>query len=315
MKDLHGFVCAMGVLLTASACICVDDVIDPFDANMRTRVFVATEQKTGVIGVYEDVPGRAPILRWQWAAKDDPNAKKDARRFSNPSECKMREDGKTIIMAASGGCAAGIDVKTGHCKWYVRADGNPHSVDLLPDGRVAVASSQDDTLKIFDVKDHPFTPSNQVVKTVLELVGGHGVSWDAKRNSLFALGYHTLYELDYDAATMSVRVRRQWDYEKTCGDVYGHDLVPDGKGGYFFSNHTAVWHIDPDTGKIAKACDVAHVKAFAPSADGDLVTTPNESWWTDTLLVFPSGSSDLKKARKIILPGARFYKARYLTPL
>lgn len=38
---------------------------------------------------------------------------------------------------------------------------------------------------------------------------------------------------------------------------------------------------------------------------------PRESWWTDTLLVLPPGSSDLKKARKIVLPGAKFYKARW----
>ncbi len=278
------------------------------------RTFVATEQKSGMIGIYYDYPNRPPAARWLWSAESDPNvAKSDKHLFGTPDECKVREGEKTIIMNDSCGGAAGLDVMTGRCKWYVAAGGNPHSVELLPDGRVAVASSTGATLKIFDVKDHPFSPSNQVAKTVLELVGGHGVSWDEKRNSLFALGYYTLYELDYDSATMSVRVRRKWDYEKMCGDVYGHDLVPDGKGGYFFTNHTAVWHIDPDTGKIVKARDLKNVKAFAPSAEGDLVTIPKERWWTDTLLMFPPGSSDLSRARKITLPGARFYKARYFT--
>jgi len=232
--------------------------------------------------------------------------------FGVPDECKVRENGKTIVMNDSLGGAAGLDVMSGLCKWYVNAGGNPHSVELLPDGRVAVASSTGATLKIFDVKDHPFCPTNQRSVVAMKLEGGHGVCWDAKRNALFALGYHRLYELDYDSLTMSVRERRSWDYTKSCGDAWGHDLLPDGKGGYFFTNHTAVWRIDPDTGKIEKARDLANVKAFSPTKDGDLVTIPNESWWTDTLLVLPAGSSDLRKARRITLPGAKFYKARYL---
>ncbi len=283
--------------------------------NVPSRIFIATEQNSGMIGVYYDSPGHTPIARWLWSAKDDPNVtEEDKQLFGVPDECKLREKGKTIIMTDSCGGAAGLDVMSGLCKWYVHAGGNPHSIDILPDGRVAVVSSMGATVKIFDVKDYPFKPSNQVAKTVFELEGGHGISWDEGRNSLFVLGYRALYELDYDAESSSVSVRRSWNYEERCGDIYGHDLVPDGKGGYFFTTHTAVWYIEPDTGMIVKARDIANVKAFAPSDDGDLVTIPNESWWTDTLLMLPSGSSDISAARKIILPGAKFYKARYFTP-
>ncbi len=273
--------------------------------------FVAAEQASRTIVIYEERPGEAPVVRWSWSAKDDPSTAKDQWLFGNPSECKVRENGKTIIMAASGGAAAGIDVKTGKCKWYVNAGGNPHSVEVLPDGRVAVASSTGATLKIIDVKDHPFDPKKQTAKTVLRLPSGHGVHWDKKRKSLFALGLDTLFELDYDSAAMSVSVRRQWDFKKMHGEIYGHDLVPDGKGGYFFTTHHFVWRVDPKTEKIEKARDLANVKGFSPSATGDLVTLPQEQWWTDTLFVLPSGSSDTNLARRITVPGAKFYKARH----
>jgi len=277
------------------------------------RQFVAAEQMSGRVVVYCDYPNREPVARWHWSAKDDPNIRReDAGLFGVPDECKERDGGRTIIMNDSLGGAAGLDVATGVCKWYVNAGGNPHSVELLPDGRVAVASSTGATLKIFDVSGHPFDPTNQVVKTVFKLVGGHGVCWDAKRNALFALGDSKLYEFDYDSASMSVKERRSWDFSKSCGDEFGHDLLPDGRGGYYFTNHTAVWHVDPDIGTFEKARDLGNVKGFSPSEDGDLVTIPIESWWTDTLLVLPSGSSDLRQARKIRLPGAKFYKARWI---
>lgn len=281
-------------------------------ATTSPRRFVATEQKSGMIGVYYDYPGREPAAQWLWSAKKDPNVRAEDRKlFGVPDECKPVDGGKLILMNDSLGGFAGLDVMTGRCVFYGNAGGNPHSVDRLPDGRIAVASSTGRTLKLFDVKEHPFEPTKQKVVTALDLPGGHGVVWDAKRNSLFALGYTNLYELAYSSEAMSVTVRKCWDYVADCRDAWGHDLLPDGRGGYYFTNHSGVWHFDPKTEKFALARDVRNVKAFSPSGSGDLLTIPNESWWTDTLLVLPSGSSDLRTARKIVLPGARFYKARW----
>ena len=282
-------------------------------AAASPRKFVAAEQKSGMIGVYYDYSGRTPAAQWLWSAKKDPNVRAEDRGlFGVPDECKPVDGGKFILMNDSCGGFAGLDVMTGLCAFYGKAGGNPHSVDRLPDGRIAVASSTGRTLKIFDVKEHPFEPAKQKVVTALDLPGGHGVVWDAKRNSLFALGYTNLYELAYSSETMSVTVKRCWDYVAACRDAWGHDLLSDGQGGYYFTNHSGVWHFDPATEKFALARAVWNVKAFSPSESGDLLTIPNESWWTDTLLVLPSGSSDLEKARKIVLPGARFYKARWL---
>ena len=277
------------------------------------RKFVAAEQKSGVVGVYYDYPNRKPVSQWLWVAKGDPNVRAEDRGlFGVPDECKPIDGGKFILMNDSCGGFAGLDVMTGLCAFYGNAGGNPHSVARLPDGRIAVASSTGRTLKLFDVKEHPFEPEKQKVVTALDLPGGHGVVWDEKRNSLFALGYTNLYELAYSSETMSVTVKKRWDYVAACRDAWGHDLLADGQGGYYFTNHSGVWRFDPATEKFTLGRDVRNVKAFSPSKSGDLLTVPNESWWTDTLLVLPSGSSDLRQARTIVLPGARFYKARWL---
>ena len=275
--------------------------------------FVAAEQKSGTISVYYDRPGREPQLQWAWSAKGDPNVKPEHHRlFGVPDECKPHDGGRLVLMNDSLGGFAGLDVGTGRCKFYGNAGGNPHSVELLPDGNVAVASSTGRTLKIFNVKEHPFDPDSQQCVIALDLPGGHGVVWDAKRGTLFALGYTNLYELAYAPETMSVKVLHRWDYTNPCVDAWGHDLLPDGKGGYYFTNHAAVWHFDPGTGVFAKARSVENVKSISLSPDGDMMAIPRERWWTDTLLVFPSGSSDASAARGITLPGAKFYKARWM---
>ena len=283
------------------------------EAPPSPRKFVAAEQKSGRIGVYYDRPSGRPQLQWSWAAKYDPRVKeKDRRFFGTPDECKPCDGGRMILMNDSNGGFAGLDVGTGHCRFYGNAGGNPHSIELLPDDKVAVASSIGGTLKIFDLTGHPFEPENQRSVKILDLPGAHGLAWDAKRGTLFALGYTNIYELAYAPATMSAEVKRRWDYTKTCGDAWGHDFIPDGRGGYLFSNHAAIWRFDPDTGAFAKAREMRNAKSFSPSATGDLAVLPKEKWWTDTLLVFPPGSSDASAARRIVLPGARVYKARWM---
>ena len=277
------------------------------------RQFVAAEQASASIGIYHDDPECGVELCWTWSAKNDPNVPSEWQgHFLNPSECKPMDDGRLILMTASGGAFAGLDMASGHCLFFGDAGGNPHSIERLPDGRIAVASSTGGTLKIFDVKDSPICPPRQRAVTAMTLVGGHGLVWDASRNSLFALGYTNLYELAYLPETMSVAVKRRWNFAKEAGDAFGHDLQPDGSGGFFFTNHTGVWRIDPETGTITLRCDVRNVKSFSPAAGGDLLMVPRERWWSDALLVLPSGAADARQARTIDVCGARFYKARWL---
>ena len=156
----------------------------------------------------------------------------------------------------------------------------------------------------------PVDTNRQKVVKAMSLPGAHGVVWDARRGSLFALGYTNLYELAYSSADMSVSVKRSWDYSAKLCDQYGHDLVADGSGGYFLTNHTAVWHLDPDADRWTKVRDMANVKSFSRDAKkGDLLTIAKENWWTDELkIIEPDGTTRVVGP----FPGARFYKARWM---
>ncbi len=279
---------------------------------------VAADQETKSAVMFSGAPGAKPEILWRWNPATDPNLQPgDAELFAAIDECKPlgRGDAASVLVCASGGGVAEVEVKTARVKWYANAGSRgagPHSVALLPDNRVAVANSTGlDRLQVVDVLKHPLTPSNQTVKTVLDVPGAHGVVFDWRRYSLFVLGYTNLLEVAYDSSAVAVKVLRRWDYSKICGDAWGHDLVPDGRRGYYFTNHTGVWHFDPDAGAFAPALARSNVKSFSrDETKGDLLSVPRERWWTDRLLVAVAPGAPDRTVGPF--PGARFYKARWI---
>lgn len=275
---------------------------------------VACEQMSGRYVILDGSEGAKPRYVWEWAPEGDPNvSKKDRGLFAYPSECKVRDGGRSLLIVASGGGAALIDVKTRRAKWYGHVTGNPHSVEILPDGKVIVASSDNgDKLVIFDPRKEPFDPAKQNAKLAWELKSAHGVVWDAKRDCLWALCKTMLYQFAYDRATSELKELRSWDFHKDRGIFDGHDLSIDGKGGFFFTTKECITHFDPETGVFEKARDHGNVKAFTHSATlGDLYAIPNDRWYTDRLLVERGGKSWTVGP----VPGARFYKARWMEEL
>lgn len=276
--------------------------------------FVAAEQGATNVVIASAAPGSPLEFSWRWSPYEDPNVAKDAAAFAWVDECKMVDGGRTVLVCASNGGAAAVDVATRRARWYLKLapdTAGPHSLELLPDGRVAVACSVGiDKLVIVDVAKHPFDPSGQTAKEVMDLPGGHGVVWDSKRDSLFVLGYTNLFELAYRKETMSVDVKRKWDFSKAAADARGHDLVADGRGGYYMTNRTGVWSFNPDEGVFKPVMMRAHVKSYSPDGTkGVLVQVPTEKWWSDRLIVIePDGGE------RIVGPyrGAKFYKARWI---
>ena len=275
---------------------------------------VAAEQATKSLVMLSGEPGASAVIDWRWDPRLDPNVGPGrADAFSEIDECKVKDDGRTVLVNASNGGVAAIDVATRRAKWFCRVPehcAGPHSVDLLPDGCAAVANSTGvDALQIIDFAAHPFEPEKQTVRNVLPLAGAHGVWWDAARRSIFALGYTNLFELAYEPADKSVRVLNRWDYSGVTGEWHGHDLVQDGFGGYYLTHHDGVWHFDPKTETFASVMKRANVKGYSRDAvKGDLFTTPRERWWTDRITVV--GTNGVERTVGPF-PGAKFYKARW----
>lgn len=276
--------------------------------------FVAAEQGATNVVIASASP-KAPLeFTWRWSPYEDPNVAKDAAAFAWIDECKMIDGGRAVLVCASNGGAAAIDIATARARWYLKLapdTAGPHSLEFLPDGRVAVACSVGiDKLIFVDVVKHPYEPSKQTVKEVMDLPGGHGVVWDSKRNSLFALGFTNLFELTYLKETMSVKIKNKWDFSQVAIDPRGHDLVADGKGGYYMTNRTGVWNFNPEAGAFKPIMMRSHVKSYSPDAvKGILLQVPTEKWWSDRLIIIESNGVE-----RIVGPfkDAKFYKARWI---
>ena len=276
---------------------------------------VAAEQSSRCLVMYSGAPAGELSEIWRWDPARDPNLPPMAvKAFASIDEAKPIDGGQTVLTCASGGGVGAVDVATCRAKWFAyipeHRDG-PHSLAVLPDGRIAGANSVGvDALQLGDRADAPVDPARQRIVRVATVPGAHGVSWDTRRGTLFVLGYTNVFEYAYSSAQLSVKELRRWNYATTCGDAYGHDLVPDGCGGYWFSNHSGVWRLDPDTGGFTPVLDEKNVKSFSRDAQkGDLLVTPRTRWWTDRLTV-----RTLDGASRTIgpIPSARFYKARWL---
>lgn len=263
---------------------------------------VATEQAKRRYVVID--PDTKDGYLWQWKPEDDPRIdKRYYATFHNPSEAKPRYNGK-LLVAASGNGFACIDMKTGKADFFgVVQSANLHSIDLLPDGKVALACSDGNCVALVDVKKHPFDPAKQQQNTSFKLESAHGVVWQPYRARLWAIGATDIVGLLYSSNEMAFHEKARFNFtEAGCGK-WGHDLISDGDGNLLFTTHETVSKLDLTTERFTVLEKRAHVKSLSLDSKGNLYSVPREKWWTDTLI---AGN------KEIMRNGARFYKARYL---
>ena len=103
-------------------------------------LFVCGMDEVFVIDSSVAEEGRLEKL-WSWRAKDHAELPETVRsRFGTTDECKPVEGGQKVLISSSGGACALVERPSGRVLWHARVP-NAHSLEMLPRGRVAVASS------------------------------------------------------------------------------------------------------------------------------------------------------------------------------
>lgn len=155
---------------------------------------------------------------WRWSGTDATDLPDSARReFEHLDECKPVGDGSRILICASNGGCALIERSSRRILWRGHAT-NAHSLEMLPRGRIVVASSlSGDRLLVFDSAKQ----GDAIFKTPLH--AAHGVVWDESRKSLWALGFEQLqrYELEAWETDHPALILKE---EHRVPDHEGHDL-------------------------------------------------------------------------------------------
>lgn len=245
-----------------------------------------------------------PEIIWSWdahSAKDLPDIYR-TKLFTTMDDCKPVNNGKQLLISASSGAVAILNMTDSKVLFYASVP-NAHSIATLPDNRLAAAASvtaKGNKIMLFDISrpDQPlFTDS---------LYSAHGLVWNEKRQSLFALGYDVLREYKLAGKDRLV-LKTEW---KIPG-IGGHELQPAENGeNLFVSEHNGTWIFDLTTYKFRKIKgfpDAENIKSLGADRSGQFIfTLPEESWWTFHVKFH-------NPARSFSFPDLHVYKARWFS--
>ena len=277
------------------------DSISKVNSKPENLILVCGGTQVLLVDYYNSTDSKADIV-WSWdarLAKDLPDVYKN-KKFNHLDDCKAIRNGNKIMISSSSGAIAIINIENKAVEFYADVE-MAHSIEMLPDNKIVAAASthvNGNKLMVFDID-----VSNEVLFTD-SLYSAHGVVWDEKRNSLFAIGYDVLREYKIENKIKLVQ-KQEW---KIPGKG-GHDLLmaPNGDNLYL-TETTSAWVFDIEK-KQFKAIphfpNAKNIKSIGENKIGQFIyTLPEESWWTFNVSFHNPKS-------KIPFPNIRVYKARW----
>jgi hypothetical protein len=239
--------------------------------------------------------------------------------YSNPSDMKMVWWGSepAVVSCASGGLATIATYPGGSMIWALDVGGanNPHSVDLLPSGNIAVAASDGNWVRVYASSQS----SGDSTYAQFNLTGAHAVLWDQANNVLWVLGDTELTALSVGGSSASPTLSEVTGDRATLPDSGGHDLSP------FYGNSDLLWVTTSyDAYTFQKStltftgapgsADRSAVKGCGNQPSGEIVQCQIDNsectlntWCTPHVNFFTAaGVPDYTRTRT----GAAFYKSR-----
>ncbi|MFE3644692.1 DUF6528 family protein [Streptomyces sp. NPDC059169] len=321
----------------APAVAAATELPDPPDVLVTDQASKRLLLLDGSRGTWD--PGADPsVVKWSFSPVGDPRyADLDPERsWVYPDEAKVRtRRGRTyVLITASFGFAAVVEYPSGGRYWGgALAPGgielNPHSIELLPDGDVAVAASTGGVVRLYaaarSAPGHGRARGNADEHgpyASYPLAEAHGLQWDPRLKVLWALGRDRLVALRPGGT--AERPTLTSSFEVPLPGPHGHDLLrvagrPDrlwvttGSAVLQYSTTRRAFVQD-----FAGAREVsrANVKAVGndPLTGGVVSTAPErglaETWWTQRVTVHrPDGSRHFFR-----LVDGGVYKARWWLP-
>jgi hypothetical protein len=269
--------------------------------NKERLVLVCGDSKVLLVD-YANSHDSVPNIIWSWdahLANDLPEIYR-TRKFNTVDDCKAIRNGSQIMVSSSSGAVAIVNMEDKRVLFYADVP-NAHSIEILPENRIIAAASTADKgnrLMLFNISN----PAELIFSD--SLYSAHGVVWDKKRNSLYALGYDVLLEYKIEDEVY-LNLKNEW----TIPGISGHDLQFDqNEDKLLITEHTGAWIFDLENhqfSKINEFPDAENIKSLNQNKHGEYVyTVPEERWWTYHVLFFnPSGV--------LSFPDMRVYKARW----
>ncbi len=294
----------------------------PALTDFGTKPIALADQLNASIAVY-DLASGAAVFKYEFKPQK-------ANGFSlegygnRVDEARLRYSEKlgTYIMlfTSSSGYVGVASYPEEKCLWEVELKGtSPHSIEYLPNGMIAVASSGgNDTSKGFI---RVYSTENKTGNRYAEanLVSAHAVLWDETREILWAMGSTEIVAYEIGSDPTSPTITKISSYG--CNDMKGgHDLSA------ICGNDDQVWVggsiirvFDKTTGKLidnyagSSQINAGSVKCICSFPDGTAARTVATKVYadhnTDRFKLFEISGS-IANSKEFVFEGRAFYKAR-----
>lgn len=295
-------------------------------ADAPDAPIAVTDQASGRILVFDPAQpdwNEPNALLWSWQPSVENGFEAgELAGWGLPSDVKLRRSralgGQWLIACDSKGLAALVSYPRGRRRWSRLVGGNPHAVELLPDGNIAVAASHGGWVRVYATG----VPSDAGGFAQFDLAGAHGLLWDEERQCLWAVGDHVLTALEIAGSSDAPALSESDRGSLPLPTGEGHDLFPacGASERMWVTTHDGVYQYDKqahawvEAGVDAAGNQRAFVKSIGNQPSGQRVFTIPDSkrpssasglydWTTDTVLFAePAGARTLA--------GAAIYKAR-----
>lgn len=293
------------------------------------RAVALTDQKNAEVAIIDldaaDPKAKEAVL-WRWSPTAALGFNTDGFGTS-VDEAKLRYDGVSdrflLCVTSSAGFMGVASFPDGECVWNTTDKIGPHSIELLPGGNVAVASSGNGNDDVAGIRVYAATQgkNNRTYAEVL-LPGAHGVVWDDTLGVLWGLGHNEIcaYRIGGTAAYPTITEVESLRIGLPCKS--GHDLQPDpNQPAVMWVAAAKLLRVDKTTGQCTEMkapLYVSGTKSIGNFPDGTVVRSAATKVYkehdTDTLAIFTPKASGGWETKKIIFPDRAFYKARIISP-
>ena len=241
----------------------------------------------------------------------------DVSAYVYPSDVRLRARGtdrtQVLLTCASGGFCAMAAYPSGICLWNraLAPEDNPHAIELLPNGCIAVAASTGGFIRIY-----PADGSDAYAQ--YPYMDAHGLLWDPGLDVLWAVGKSKLSAFSFTGTPEAPALTERRDLRAALPIANGHDVFPVyGEPDSLWVIASAPFQYDKVSRKWIRDYDGANLllsqtgTKSCGSADGLTVRTMMDGTWqiwdTATLSVLYPGADAMTD---YVFTDAAIYRAR-----
>ncbi|MFK7697057.1 DUF6528 family protein [Paenibacillus sp. HJGM_3] len=325
MRKTGWFLAAAAILVLTGFMIWLPGVRNAEAADTACCWIAATNQANNRIEAYDPTVAdwNSPeALKWSWKPTTALGySEKEASLWNGPTDAKLKGN---VLVTTAGQLGTIAAYPSGTRIWAadLGAGSNPHSIELLPDGNVAVAASDGKWIRVYTASQGP--DSHTYAQFNLDFA--HATYWDSESSLLWVIGYdavkkeHIVTALVVGGTPANPTLTEETSRRSILPSPWGHDITPfAGESDKLWVSTNAAVYIYDKTAKTfttpADGIDRSFVKAVGNMPNGQVVETKPDinkdpagdckvnGWCTDTVDFFNPAMT--RKAT-----GTAFYKAR-----